>query len=147
MNEETMPNITEKELSEILQVRRDKLAALQEAGKDPFAVTRYDVSHHSTEVLESFETLEGKDVSVAGRLLVKRVMGKASFCKLQDREGLIQCYVSRDSLGEEAYAGFKKLDIGDIVGMKGFVFRTTPSPVESREAPPTSSFPGFSEPP
>ena len=124
MNEETMPSISEKELSEILQVRRDKLAALQQAGKDPFAITKYDVSHHSRDVLESFDSLEGKDVSVAGRLMVKRVMGKASFCKIQDREGLIQCYVSRDSLGEEDYAGFKKLDIGDIVGVKGFVFRT-----------------------
>ncbi|MBR0208059.1 MAG: lysine--tRNA ligase, partial [Oscillospiraceae bacterium] len=124
MNEEMMPTITEKELSEILQVRRDKLAALQEAGKDPFAVTKYDVTHHSTDVLEHFDELENKDVSVAGRLMVKRVMGKASFCKIQDREGMIQCYVSRDSLGEEDYAGFKKLDIGDIVGVKGFVFRT-----------------------
>ena len=119
-----MPNLSEKELSEILQVRRDKLAALQEAGKDPFAVTKYDVSHHSRDVLESYDALEGQTVSVAGRLMVKRVMGKASFCKIQDREGLIQCYVSRDSLGEEDYAGFKKLDIGDIVGVKGFVFRT-----------------------
>jgi lysyl-tRNA synthetase class 2 len=124
MNEETKPALTEKELSEILRVRRDKLAALQEAGADPFAITRYDVTHHSTDVLRDFDALEGKDVSVAGRLMVKRVMGKASFCKLQDREGLIQCYVSRDSLGDEAYAGFKKLDIGDIVGIKGFVFRT-----------------------
>ena len=124
MNEEMKPMLSEKELSEILQVRRDKLAALQAAGADPFAVTRYDVSHHSTEVLADFDALEGKDVSVAGRLMVKRVMGKASFCKLQDREGLIQCYVSRDDLGEEAYAGFKKLDIGDIVGVRGFVFRT-----------------------
>ncbi len=124
MNEETKPALTEKELSEILRVRRDKLAALQEAGADPFAITRYDVTHHSTDVLRDFDALEGKDVSVAGRLMVKRVMGKASFCKLQDREGLIQCYVSRDSLGDEAYVGFKKLDIGDIVGIKGFVFRT-----------------------
>ena len=124
MNEETMPVVSEKELSEILQVRRDKLSALQEAGKDPFVITKYDVSHHSCDVLDSFETLEGKNVSVAGRLMVKRVMGKASFCKIQDREGLIQCYTSRDSLGEEAYAAFKKMDIGDIVGVKGFVFRT-----------------------
>ena len=124
MNEELMPVISEKELSEILQVRRDKLSALQDAGKDPFVITKFDVSHHSREVLDNFDALEGKDVSVAGRLMVKRVMGKASFCKIQDREGLIQCYASRDSLGEEAYAGFKKLDIGDIVGVKGFVFRT-----------------------
>ena len=124
MNEELKPSLSEKELSEILQVRRDKLAALQAAGADPFAITSYDVSHHSSDVLNDFDALEGKEVSVAGRLMVKRVMGKASFCKLQDREGLIQCYVSRDDLGEEAYAGFKKLDIGDIVGVKGFVFRT-----------------------
>ena len=82
MNEETMPNISEKELSEILRVRRDKLAALQEAGNDPFAITKYDVSHHSRDVLESFASLEGQTVSVAGRLMVKRVMGKASFCKI-----------------------------------------------------------------
>ena len=124
MNEELKPSLSEKELSEILQVRRDKLAALQAAGADPFEITSYDVSHHSSDVLENFDALEGKDVSVAGRLMVKRVMGKASFCKLQDREGLIQCYVSRDDLGEEGYAGFKKLDIGDIVGVRGFVFRT-----------------------
>ena len=124
MNEELKPEISAKELSEILQVRRDKLAALQASGADPFSITKYDVSHHSSEVLEHFDALEGKDVSVAGRLMVKRVMGKASFCKLQDREGMLQCYVSRDSLGEEAYAAFKKLDIGDIVGIKGFVFRT-----------------------
>ena len=124
MNEELKPSLSEKELSEILQVRRDKLAALQASGADPFAITSYDVSHHSSDVLNDFDALEGKEVSVAGRLMVKRVMGKASFCKLQDREGLIQCYVSRDDLGEEAYAGFKKLDIGDIVGVKGFVFRT-----------------------
>ena len=86
----------------ILQVRRDKLAALQEAGRDPFRITKYAVSHHSREVVENYAALEGKDVSVAGRMMVKRVMGKASFCKLQDREGMIQCYVSRDDLGVES---------------------------------------------
>ena len=124
MNEETRPAAAEQELSEILQIRRDKLAALQEAGKDPFRITKFDVTHHSGEVIADFAALEGKDVSVAGRMMVKRVMGKASFCKLQDREGLLQCYVARDSIGEEAYAAFKKLDIGDIVGVRGFVFQT-----------------------
>ena len=124
MNEERKPETAGQELSEILQVRRDKLAALQEAGKDPFRITSFDVTHHSGEVCANFAALDGKDVSVAGRMMVKRVMGKASFCKLQDREGLLQCYVARDSVGEEAYAAFKKLDIGDIIGVKGFVFQT-----------------------
>ncbi len=114
----------EQELSEILRIRRDKLAALQEAGKNPFALTSYVLSHHSTEVAAQFEQLENRDVSVAGRMMVKRVMGKASFCKIQDREGLLQCYVARDSVGEEAYADFKKLDIGDIIGVEGYVFKT-----------------------
>ena len=120
MNEELKPA---QELSEILQVRRDKLAALQAAGSDPFQITKFDVSHHSREVVENYASLEGKTVSIAGRMMVKRVMGKASFCKIQDREGMIQCYVSRDDLGED-YAAFKKLDIGDIVGVTGFVFQT-----------------------
>ena len=124
MNEETRPAAAEQELSEILQIRRDKLAALQEAGRDPFRITRFDVTHHSSEVCADFAALEGKDVSVAGRMMVKRVMGKASFCKIQDREGVLQCYVARDSIGEEEYAAFKKLDIGDIIGVTGFVFRT-----------------------
>ena len=115
---------TAQELSEILQIRRDKLKALQEAGRDPFAITKFDVSHHSTEVADRYDELENQDVSVAGRMMVKRVMGKASFCKLQDREGMIQCYVARDSIGEEAYAAFKKMDIGDILGVEGFVFKT-----------------------
>ena len=123
MNEERNQAAAAQELSEILQVRRDKLAALQEAGRDPFQITKYAVSHHSREVVENYAALEGKDVSVAGRMMVKRVMGKASFCKLQDREGMIQCYVSRDDLGED-YAAFKKLDIGDIIGVSGFVFQT-----------------------
>ena len=124
MNEERKPAAAEQELSEILQVRRDKLAALQEAGKDPFQITKFDVTHHSCEVTRDFAALDGKDVSVAGRMMVKRVMGKASFCKIQDREGLLQCYVARDSIGEENYAAFKKMDIGDIVGVRGFVFQT-----------------------
>ena len=114
----------QQELSEILQIRRDKLAALQDAGKDPFAITRFDVTHHSADVLRDAEALLEQRVSVAGRMMVKRVMGKASFCKLQDREGLIQVYVARDSIGEEAYADFKKMDIGDILGVSGYVFQT-----------------------
>lgn len=124
MNEETRPAAEAAELSEILRIRREKLAALQEAGRDPFVITRFDVSHHSSEVVSGFDALEGADVSVAGRMMVKRVMGKASFCKIQDRNGLLQCYVARDSIGEEEYAAFKKLDIGDIVGVRGFVFKT-----------------------
>ena len=118
------PQEQTQELSEILRIRREKLSALQEAGKDPFAVTRFDVSHHSTDVCARFDELENTDVSVAGRMMVKRVMGKASFCKIQDREGVLQCYVARDSVGEESYAAFKKMDIGDIIGLEGFVFRT-----------------------
>ncbi len=113
-----------QELSEILQVRRDKLAALQQAGKDPFTITKFDVSHHSVDVTANFETLENQTVRIAGRMMVKRVMGKASFFKIQDREGLLQCYAARDSLGEENYAEFKKMDIGDILGIEGFVFKT-----------------------
>ncbi len=114
----------QQELSEILQIRRDKLAALQSAGKDPFTITRFDVTHHSSDVLRDADSLLEQRVTVAGRMMVKRVMGKASFCKLQDREGQIQVYVARDSIGEEAYAEFKKMDIGDILGVQGYVFRT-----------------------
>jgi lysyl-tRNA synthetase class 2 len=113
-----------QELSEILRVRRDKLTALQQAGKDPFTITKFDVSHHSVDVTANFETLENQTVRIAGRMMVKRVMGKASFFKIQDREGLLQCYAARDSLGEENYAEFKKMDIGDILGIEGFVFKT-----------------------
>ena len=112
MSDNTNQNAApEQELSEILQVRRDKLAALQQEGRDPFQITKYEVSHHSTEVLAHFAELEGKEVSVAGRMMVKRVMGKASFCKLQDREGLLQIYVARDGIGPDEYALFKKMDI------------------------------------
>ena len=124
MNEEIKPAVSEQELSEILQVRRDKLKALQDAGKDPFQITRYEVTHHSTEVVADYAALEGKDVSVAGRMMVKRVMGKASFCKIQDRDGVLQIYVARDAIGEEPYAAFKKMDIGDIIGVTGYVFQT-----------------------
>ncbi len=114
----------EQNLNEILRVRRDKLAALQDAGKDPFVITRYDVTHHSAEIKENYDALEGETVCVAGRMMFKRVMGKASFCNIQDLKGNIQAYVARDSVGEEPYAGFKKFDVGDIIGIRGEVFRT-----------------------
>ena len=124
MAEETRTGAPELSLNELLRIRREKLTNLQDAGRDPFAITRYDVTHHSAEILAAGDELVGKEVSVAGRMMVKRIMGKASFCKLQDKQGVIQCYVARDDLGEEAYAEFKKMDIGDIIGVKGFVFRT-----------------------
>ena len=124
MAEETRTGAPELSLNELLRIRREKLTNLQDAGRDPFAITRYDVTHHSVEILAAGDELVGKEVSVAGRMMVKRIMGKASFCKIQDKQGVIQCYVARDDLGEEAYAEFKKMDIGDIIGVKGFVFRT-----------------------
>ena len=124
MAEETRTGAAELSLNELLRIRREKLTNLQDAGRDPFAITRYDVTHHSAEILAAGDELVGKEVSVAGRMMVKRIMGKASFCKIQDKQGVIQCYVARDDLGEEAYAEFKKMDIGDIIGVKGFVFRT-----------------------
>ena len=114
----------QQDLNSLLQVRRDKLKELQESGNDPFRIMKYDVTHHSTDVTEHFDTLEGQSVSVAGRIMSKRVMGKASFCHIQDLNGTIQCYVARDCIGEEAYKLFKKMDIGDIVGLKGEVFKT-----------------------
>ena len=114
----------QQDLNQILKVRREKLAALQEAGKDPFVHVKYDVTAHSADVREKFEELEGKAVSIAGRIMFKRVMGKASFCNIQDLKGSIQVYVARDSIGEEPYADFKKYDVGDIVGVKGEVFTT-----------------------
>lgn len=114
----------ENQVNQILQVRRDKLADLQAAGKDPFVITKYDMTHHTNDVVENFAELEGKTVSLAGRMMFKRVMGKASFCNIQDQNGRIQVYVARDSIGEEAYADFKKYDIGDIIGVKGEVFTT-----------------------
>ena len=113
-----------QDISQLLKIRREKLAALQESGKDPFAITRYDVTHHSQEIKDHFEALEGKTVSIAGRVMSKRLMGKASFCNVQDLQGDIQCYVARDSVGEEVYADFKKYDVGDIVGIEGEVFKT-----------------------
>ena len=124
MAEETRTGAPELSLNDLLRIRREKLTNLQDAGRDPFAITRYDVTHHSAEILAAGDELVGKEVSVAGRMMVKRIMGKASFCKIQDKQGVIQCYVARDDLGEEAYAEFKKMDIGDIIGVKGFVFRT-----------------------
>ena len=117
-------NNQEQDLNQLLKVRREKLADLQAQGKDPFVITKYDVTHHSTDIKDGFEELEGKTVTIAGRMMSKRVMGKASFCGLQDLKGNIQSYVARDSVGEESYADFKKFDIGDIVGIKGEVFRT-----------------------
>jgi len=114
----------EEDLNHLLKVRREKLAELQESGKDPFKVTKYDVTVHSSEIKEHYEVWEGKEVSIAGRLMSKRVMGKASFCNVQDLKGNIQSYVARDSIGEEEYKEFKKLDIGDIVGIKGTAFTT-----------------------
>ena len=111
-------------VSQLEQVRRDKLAELQAAGRDPFQIVKYDQTHHSAEIKAHFAELEGRDVSVAGRMMFKRKMGKASFGNIQDRDGKIQIYATRDDLGEEAYNAFKKLDIGDIIGVKGFVFAT-----------------------
>ncbi len=114
----------EPDLNQLLKVRREKLAELQAAGKDPFQITKYDVTVHSTDVKDDYSQWEGKEVSIAGRMMSKRVMGKASFCNVQDLKGDIQCYVARDDLGEEAYKEFKRMDIGDIVGVKGIVFTT-----------------------
>ena len=114
----------EQDIKQLLKVRREKLAALQEKGKDPFQIVKYDVTHHSQEIKDNFEELEGKSVRVAGRIMSKRVMGKASFCNIQDLQGNIQSYVARDSVGEEPYADFKKYDVGDIVGIEGEVFKT-----------------------
>ena len=114
----------QEDLNHILKARRDKLTELQAAGKNPFVITTWDQTQHSQEIKDQFDSLEGKDVSIAGRLMLKRVMGKASFCHVNDRDGSIQVYVARDCVGEEAYAAFKKMDIGDIVGVKGTVFRT-----------------------
>ncbi len=117
-------NVQEQDLNQLLKIRREKLVELQEAGKDPFQITKYDVTHHSREIKEHYDTLEGQNVRVAGRVMQKRVMGKASFCNVQDLEGNIQSYVARDSIGEESYKDFKKFDIGDIVGIEGEVFKT-----------------------
>ncbi len=117
-------NQPELDLGEQQRIRQEKLKALQEEGKDPFVITKYDQTHHSADIKENFDELEGKTVRVAGRMMSKRVMGKASFCNIQDLKGNIQSYVARDSIGEDEYKGFKKLDIGDIIGIEGEVFKT-----------------------
>ena len=126
MTDNRTPDVKNEEaqLSEVLQVRRDKLRALQDAGQDPFQVTSYPETHHSSDIKDAFDTLEGKPVTVAGRLMSKRIMGKASFCHVQDLTGTIQVYAARDSIGEEEYAAFKKYDIGDLIGVEGTVFKT-----------------------
>ena len=111
-------------VNELLQIRRDKLTELQEAGKNPFVITKYPVTHHSAEIKDRYDELEGKEVCIAGRMMSKRIMGKASFCHVQDLQGTIQCYVARDFVGEDVYKDFKKMDIGDIIGLKGTVFKT-----------------------
>jgi len=125
---------SQAELNEILKIRREKLAQLQAEGKDPFTITKFDVTHHSAEVRNNFEALEGKEVTVAGRMMSKRVMGKASFCNVQDLEGGIQSYVARDAVGEDEYKDFKKLDIGDIIGVTGEVFRTKTGEISIKAA-------------
>ena len=110
--------------NEQVEIRKEKLAALKEAGKDPFITTKFDVTNHSVDIRNDFENFENKQVTIAGRMMFKRIMGKASFCNLSDRYGSMQCYIARDSIGEEAYADFKKYDVGDVIGVKGFVFKT-----------------------
>ncbi len=121
---EQKKQVQEQDINQLLKVRREKLAELQANGNDPFVITKYDVTNHSADVKEDFEAFEGKTVSIAGRMMSKRVMGKASFCNVQDLKGNIQSYVARDNIGEEAYKAFKKMDIGDIVGITGEVFKT-----------------------
>ncbi len=123
-NQKTKGNGQEQDIHQLLKVRREKLADLQENGKNPFLITKYDVTAHSADVKEQYAEFEGKEVSIAGRMMSKRVMGKASFCNVQDLKGNIQCYVARDDIGEDSYKDFKKMDIGDIVGIRGFVFTT-----------------------
>lgn len=123
-NNQKNQNSQQQDVNQLLKVRREKLAALQEAGKDPFQITKFDVTHHSQDVKDNFDALEGKNVTIVGRMMFKRLMGKASFCNIQDLKGSIQCYVARDSIGEDAYADFKKYDVGDILGISGEVFRT-----------------------
>ena len=117
-------NVQEQDLNQLLKVRREKLANLVEAGKNPFEITKYEVTAHSMEIKEHYDEMKGREVTIAGRIMSKRVMGKASFCNVQDLQGNIQSYVARDSIGEESYAFFKKYDVGDIVGIKGEVFET-----------------------
>ena len=123
-NQNKNANAKEQDIHQLLKVRREKLAELQAEGKDPFQITKYDQDTHSADIKDNYAEYDGKKVSIAGRIMSKRVMGKASFCNVQDLKGNIQCYVSRDELGDDSYKDFKKMDIGDIVGIKGFVFTT-----------------------
>ncbi len=116
--------VREQDVNQLLQVKREKLANLQAEGRDPFQITKYDVTIHSQEIKDDYDALEGKEVSIAGRMMLKRIMGKASFCNVSDLKGNIQVYVARDAIGEEPYAAFKKFDVGDLVGIKGTVFKT-----------------------
>ncbi|MDD5953464.1 MAG: lysine--tRNA ligase [Oscillospiraceae bacterium] len=122
----------EQDINELLQIRRDKLASLQAEGKDPFQIVKFDVTHHSQEIKDQFDKLEGQQVTIAGRMMSKRVMGKASFCHVQDLQGTIQSYVARDAIGEDDYKGFKKLDVGDIIGITGEVFQTKTGEISVR---------------
>ena len=124
MAEQKNEQVKEQDINQLLKVRREKLADLQAAGKNPFEITKYDVTHHSREIKDNYDALEGKEVSIAGRMMFKRVMGKASFCNVQDLQGNIQVYVARDNIGEDSYKDFKKYDVGDILGIKGTVFTT-----------------------
>ena len=121
---EQQKNNQEPDLNQLRKVRREKLADLQAGGKDPFVITKYEQSHHSQEIKDNFEELEGKHVTIAGRMMSKRVMGKASFCNVQDLQGNIQSYVARDNVGEDVYKDFKKFDVGDVIGIGGEVFKT-----------------------
>ena len=132
MSEENTKELTASQLSEQEGFRRDKLAALQAEGKDPFEIVKYDVTHHSSDIHNNFDELEEKEVSVAGRLMNKRVLGKASFINIQDRDGRVQGYISKNDVGEESYLAFKKFDIGDIIGIKGIVFRTQKGEISIR---------------
>ena len=123
-NQNKNANAKEQDIHQLLKVRREKLAELQAEGRDPFQITKYDQTAHSADIKDHYAEYDGKEVSIAGRIMSKRVMGKASFCNVQDLKGNIQCYVSRDELGDDSYKDFKKMDIGDIVGIKGFVFTT-----------------------
>ena len=129
MADETNRNVNEQpqaqDMGELLRIRRDKLKVLQDEGRDPFTITRFDVTHHTQDIKDNFDAMEGQAVSVAGRLMSKRGMGKVSFCDLQDKTGRIQIYARKDEMDEDNYNHFKKYDIGDIVGVKGEVFRTS----------------------
>ena len=123
-NNKQLNKAQEPDLNQLRKVRRQKLADLQAEGNDPFEITKYDQTHHSTDIKDNYDELEGKVVSIAGRMMSKRVMGKASFCNVQDIKGNIQVYVARDEIGQDEYKAFKKYDVGDIIGVKGTVFKT-----------------------